>query len=129
MDGSGYNLEKQHYYLTAGYVVSVGSLWKLRPSVRAKGVRGSFGLDGSITGIYKDQLWIGMLYRLDAAVGAFVQLQVTPQLKIGLGSDFGIQEIRKHNAGTFEALLSYDFNLGSNSGMRSRKGVYSPRYF
>jgi len=128
-NGDGFNLEKQHYYFVAAYILSVGQKWKLRPSVQAKGVKGAFGADGSLTAIYQDQLLFGMLYRLDAAIGAFVQIHITPQLKIGIGSDFGIQEIRKHNAGTFEAIIAYDFANGKNNGRNARKGVYSPRYF
>jgi len=127
--GAGFNLEKQHYYFVAAYVLSVGNKWKLRPSLQGKGVHGAFGADASLTAIYQDQFLFGMLYRLDAAIGAFVQIHITPQLKIGIGSDFGLKEIRKHNAGTVEAMIAYDFSFGNNTGVNDRKGVYSPRYF
>jgi len=123
------NMEKQHYYFHAGYIWTLNNTWKLRPSVQGKATRGAFGADASLTAIYKDQLWLGVLYRMEVAIGGFIQVQIQPQLKVGIGSDFGTQEIRHHNSGTLEALLSYDFSLSKNTANRAKKGVYSPRYF
>lgn len=122
-DGSSFNLEKRHYFATLGYIFRLSDAWKLRPSAQVKITDGApFSLDASLAAIYNDKLWFGALYRLDAAFGAFVQVQITPQLKLGIASDFGTQKLRNYNSGTFEILLSYDFNF-------LKKGVYSPRYF
>lgn len=122
-DGSSFNLEKRHYFATLGYIFRLSDRWKLRPSAQVKITDGApFSLDASLAAIYNDKLWFGALYRLDAALGAFVQVQITPQLKLGVASDFGTQKLRQYNSGTFEVLLSYDFNF-------LKKGVYSPRYF
>lgn len=122
-DGSSFNLEKRHYFATLGYIFRLSDTWKLRPSAQVKITDGApFSLDASLAAIYNDKLWFGALYRLDAAFGAFVQVQITPQLKLGIASDFGTQKLRNYNSGTFEILLSYDFNF-------LKKGVYSPRYF
>lgn len=122
-DGSSFNLEKRHYFATLGYIFRLSDTWKLRPSAQVKITDGApFSLDVSLAAIYNDKLWFGALYRLDAAFGAFVQVQITPQLKLGIASDFGTQKLRNYNSGTFEILLSYDFNF-------LKKGVYSPRYF
>lgn len=122
-DGSSFNIEKRHYFATLGYIFRLSDAWKLRPSAQIKVTDGApFSLDASLAAIYNDKLWFGALYRLDAAFGAFVQVQITPQLKLGIASDFGTQKLRNYNSGTFEILLSYDFNF-------LKKGVYSPRYF
>lgn len=122
-DGSSFNIEKRHYFATLGYIFRLSDTWKLRPSAQVKVTDGApFSLDASLAAIYNDKLWFGALYRLDAAFGAFVQVQITPQLKLGIASDFGTQKLRNYNSGTFEILLSYDFNF-------LKKGVYSPRYF
>jgi hypothetical protein len=41
---------------------------------------------------------------------------------MGIASDFGTQALRNYNAGTFEALMSYDMNF-------KKEGIRSPRYF
>ena len=79
-------------------------------------------LDMSAAGIYREKFWIGAMYRLDAAFGAFVQYQLTPQFKMGIATDFGTQAIRNYNYGTFELMASYDFVF-------KKQGIRSPRYF
>jgi len=122
-DGTDFNKEKRHYFATLGYIFKLHEKWKLRPSAQFKITEGApFSMDASLAAIYNDRLWFGALYRLDAALGAFVQVQISPQFKLGIASDFGTQKLRQYNSGTFEVLLSYDFNF-------LKKGVYSPRYF
>lgn len=122
-DGTDFNKEKRHYFATLGYIFKLHEKWKLRPSAQFKITEGApFSMDASLAAIYNNRLWFGALYRLDAALGAFVQVQISPRFKLGIASDFGTQKLRQYNSGTFEVLLSYDFNF-------LKKGVYSPRYF
>ncbi|MBU2019163.1 MAG: type IX secretion system membrane protein PorP/SprF [Bacteroidetes bacterium] len=116
-------LEKRHYFGIAGLVLDLSSNWKLRPTGQFKYAFGApYSVDMSVAGIYNDRFYIGGSYRLDAAFGAFVQYQINAQFKIGLASEFGTQAVRKYNDGTFEAMLSYDFDY-------RKKGIRSPRYF
>lgn len=122
-DGSKTNVEKRHYFANVGGVITVNNAWKIRPMTQAKFTTGApLSLDVSVAGIYKERFYIGGLYRLDAAFGAFVQYQITPQFKLGFATDFGTQEIRNYNYGTFEVMGSYDFIF-------KKTGVRSPRYF
>jgi hypothetical protein len=79
-------------------------------------------IDASVAGIYREKLWLGAMYRIDAAFGAFVQYQISPQFKLGIASDFGTQAIRNYNYGTFELMASYDFTF-------KKQGIRSPLYF
>lgn len=122
-DGSKTNMERRHYFAHVGGVINMGSQWKLRPIAQVKFTPGApMSLDASVAGIYNERFYIGALYRLDAAIGAFVQFQISPQFKAGFATDFGTQEIRNYNYGTFEVMLSYDFVF-------KKSGVRSPRYF
>lgn len=122
-DGSATNIEQRHYFATLGYIARLNDQWKLRPSSQVKVTTGApLSLDVSLAAIYNDKIWFGGLYRLNAAFGGFLQFQITPQFKLGVASDFGTQKLREYNQGTFEVLLSYDFNF-------LKKGYYSPRYF
>jgi len=120
---SATNLERRHYFGIIGGVFDAGPMWKIRPFLQTKFTSGApISVDVSVAGIYADRLWLGAMYRLDAAIGAFVQFQITPQFKLGIASDFGTQRIRNHNYGTYELMLSYSFN-------KTVSGVRSPRYF
>jgi type IX secretion system PorP/SprF family membrane protein len=117
------NLERRHYFGIIGGVFSLNSSWKMRPSAQIKLTLGApISIDLSTAAIYKEKFWIGATYRLNAAFGAFVQYQITPQFKLGIASDFGTQAIRNYNYGTFEMLASYDFVF-------KKQGIRSPRYF
>jgi type IX secretion system PorP/SprF family membrane protein len=117
------NLEKRHYYGIIGGVFTLSNTWKLRPTAQVKMTVGApTSIDASVAGIYREKLWLGAMYRIDAAFGAFVQYQISPQFKLGIASDFGTQAIRNYNYGTFELMASYDFTF-------KKQGIRSPRYF
>ena len=117
------NLEKRHYFGIIGGVFPINNDWKIRPTSQIKLTEKSpISIDASVAAIYKDRIWFGAMYRLNAAFGVFLQYQVSPQFKLGLASDFGTQAIRNYNYGTFEALISYDFAF-------KKVGIRSPRYF
>lgn len=117
------NLERRHYFTTIGGVMTLNSKWKLRPTAMLKITENApLSLDLTLAAIHNEVLWLGANYRLMAAFGAFVQIQVSPQFKVGLATDFGTQKLRNHNYGSFELMLSYDFVF-------KKKGIVSPRYF
>jgi len=122
-DGSATNLEKRHYYGIIGGVIDLSPNWKLRPTAQVKITEGApMSIDAGLAGIFREKFWIGAMYSYAAAFGGFVQYQLSPQLRIGLASDFGTQAIRNYNYGTFEIMGSYDFKF-------KKQGVRSPRYF
>lgn len=115
--------EQRHYFGIVGGVFPVCKSWKLRPSVQTKATVGApISLDISLAGIYADKLWLGAMNRWNAAAGGFAQYQVNRQLRVGLAAEYGMSPIRNYNNGTFEILLSYDFNY-------KKSDVKSPRYF
>jgi type IX secretion system PorP/SprF family membrane protein len=117
------NLEKRHYFGIIGGVFPINNDWKIRPTSQIKLTEKSpISIDASVAAIYKESIWFGVMYRLNAAFGVFLQYQVSPQFKLGLATDFGTQAIRNYNYGTFEALISYDFAF-------KKVGIRSPRYF
>ena len=115
--------EQRHYFGIVGGVFPVSAKWKLRPSVQVKAAMGApMSMDLSIAGIFNDKLWIGAMNRWNAAAGGFVQYQITRQFRLGLASEYGLTPLRNYNNGTFEVLMSYDFNY-------KKTDVKSPRYF
>ena len=117
------NLEKRHYFAIIGGVFDIIKAWKLRPTAQLKLTAGApLSIDISFTGIYKTKIYVGAIYRLNAAIGFFAQFQATPQFRIGFASDFDTHSLRTYNAGTYEILASYDFVF-------KKRGIHSPRYF
>jgi len=117
------NKERRHYFAIVGGVLKLSGLWKLRPAAQVKMTTGApVSIDLSTAGIYAEKFWLGVNYRYDAAIGVFTQFQITPQFKLGLASDFGLQALRTYNSGTFELMASYDFVF-------KKQGIRSPRYF
>ncbi|MEI8193554.1 MAG: type IX secretion system membrane protein PorP/SprF [Flavobacteriia bacterium] len=115
--------EQRHLFAIVGGVFPITNTWKLRPSLQAKGTTGApLSLDLSVAGIYSDKLWLGAMYRMNAAMGVFVQYQISQQFRLGLASEFGTTALRNYNNGTFEVMMSYDFNF-------KKSDVKSPRYF
>ena len=117
------NVERRHYFGIIGGVITLNPALKLRPTAQVKLTENApISIDMSLAAIISDKVWIGAMYRWNAAFGAFLQFQISPQFKVGLASDFGTQKIRNYNSGTFEIMVSYEFNF-------KKQGVRSPRYF
>ncbi len=120
---SSTNLERRHIFGIIGGVIPMNATWKLRPTAQLKMTQNApISLDASVAAIYREKLYLGAMYRLDAAFGAFLQYQFTPQFKAGIATDFGTQAIRNYNYGTYELMISYDFVF-------KKVGIRSPRYF
>ena len=116
-------LEKRHLYLLGGKLFDISQAFKLRSMAQLKLIPGApVGLDLSTTMILYNTLYVGVLYRLDASFGGFVQYRIGDAFRVGLGTEYSTQDIRGYNFGTFELMLSYDFFNGSNV-------VRKPRYF
>ena len=123
LDDPNRSIEQRHYYTILGGIFNLNSSVKLRPTCQVKMTAGApISIDLALTSILNDKFWIGSMFRYNAAIGFFTQYSVNESLRIGLATDFGIQQIRNFNSGTFEAMISYDFSFEKN-------GIRSPRYF
>lgn len=116
-------LEQVHYYLTGGYVFDLSPNWKLRPTALVKATSGaplSFDMSGTV--IYDEKLYLGATYRIDDAIGAFVDFQIFEPLRIGYGYEYSISDLRPYTSGSHEVILIYE--------MRFKNTKYkSPRFF
>jgi len=108
--------------LTAGHVFDLDREFKLKPSFLAR-YRNSSGpqADLSVTAIYKDRFSLGASYRTNEALIAMLEVQPTPQWRIGYAYDMGLNAMRAYHIGSHELFLQYEF------GFRIR--ARDPRYF
>ncbi|UZH55707.1 type IX secretion system membrane protein PorP/SprF [Salinimicrobium tongyeongense] len=116
-------LEQVHYYLTGGYVFDLSNTWKLRPSTLLKATKGApLSVDISSTFIYDEKVYLGANYRIDDAVGGFVDFQILPSFRVGYAYEYSISDLQPYTSGTHEILLIYEFR-------RQNTKYKSPRFF
>ena len=112
-----------HYYLIAGYVFKLNSLWDFKPGAAIKYTANApLSIDGNASFLFNNLIWFGVIYRHNAAIGANVVYNITPQLRIGYAYDYATTSLGKYNPGSHEVMLGFDF-------LRKNKALKSPRYF
>lgn len=116
-------LEQVHYYLNGGYVFDLTENIKLRPTALAKVTDGApLSVDISSTFIFNEKFYLGTSYRLEDAVGAFVDFQILPDFRIGYAYEYAISDLQPYTSGSHEILLIYELRLTNTK-------YKSPRFF
>jgi type IX secretion system PorP/SprF family membrane protein len=135
---------QRHYFAMMGFVVGTGS-FKIKPSTMVRYTQGApLGLDGNVNFWIKDKISFGVSGRIsqfqamgqdskslfDAAIG-MIELQLTPQFKLGYAYDFTASKLNDESKTginrllgipTHELLLRYEFGFGKDK-------ILTPRYF
>jgi type IX secretion system PorP/SprF family membrane protein len=120
---TGKNRESLHVFLMSGYVFTLNNTFKLKPSVLLKGVSGApLEADLNTSLWIKDVISIGAQYRTNADVSALLEIQATPQIRIGYAYDHSLTSLSNYNSGSHEIMLRYEFGF-------LRGKVITPRYF
>jgi type IX secretion system PorP/SprF family membrane protein len=114
---------RRHYYLNAGYVIPVGEIVKLKPSVLFKYLPNApFQADLNFHVMFIDQIWIGAGYRSKESVVGMIEYQANQRFRVGYAFDFNTTPIRNYSHGSHEIMIGYDFG-------RDFTKVKTPRYF
>lgn len=117
------NRQNYHYFLGAGYVIGLSDVLKLKPSALLKVVHGSpLELDVNANLWIHDAIGIGLSYRTADAMVGMIELQATPQLRVGYAYDYSITRLQNYNSGTHEIMVRYEFGFDKGK-------ILSPRYF
>ncbi len=134
---------KQHFFLTAGMLMSVSEDIQFKPSFLLKDdLAGPTSLDLNAFLLFKDKIWLGGSYRTgvrlydkshlenslrksSAAVAAIEVFPVTG-LRIGYAYDFTLGGLQSYAGGSHE--VSIGFSL-SGSGSNGSRQVSCPKYF
>jgi type IX secretion system PorP/SprF family membrane protein len=134
--------QSRHYYAMMGLVFGKGA-FKVKPSMMVRYTNGAnLGVDGNINFWIKDKIAFGVSGRtnqfkefgtttnpLDAVIG-MLELQLTPQLRLGYAYDMTLNKLGENGKvtngglglGTHEGMLRYEFGFGKNK-------ILTPRYF
>lgn len=119
--------ELRHYFLIAGAVFNLGENVKFKPTMLTKasftsetGTPVQFDLTGNF--LIKEKLWLGAMYRTGSSYGFIAQWIFAEKLRIGYAIDFSTNNLKEHNNGTHEVMVSYELRF-------KKENVISPRYF
>jgi len=112
-----------HLFLSSGYVFDLNDDFKFKPSFLIKGVKGApIEADINATLWIKDVVGVGAQYRTSADVAGLIEIQASPQIRIGYSYDYSTTALRFSNSGSHEIMLRYEFGFSSGK-------ILSPRYF
>ena len=113
----------RHWFLTTGYVFDLSSDLKLKPNVLVKAVEGApLEVDVNANLLIKEILWVGLSYRSFADISGLLEVQMTPQFRVGYAYDYALTDISRVSTGSHEIMLNYRF-------IRKDKKMLTPRYF
>ena len=124
-DGDQYSL-KRHYFLISGYYHEINSEFSLNPSIYLKSDGATSQLDINTNLIYtnlnNNQMWGGVSYRLDEGLILLAGLDITKDLRFGVGYDVTMGNPMTNS---LEVMLGYNFKIKTNKAISKYK---NPRF-
>ena len=121
---NAFGSENPHAFFTGGYVFNLNPSFKFKPAFMSKFVKGAPAtVDLTANVLYNNKLEFGVAYRFDDAVSGLVNINVTPDIRIGYAYDYTLSNLGQFNSGTHEIFLLFDLNL------MGRGYDKSPRFF
>ncbi|MEM1340595.1 MAG: type IX secretion system membrane protein PorP/SprF [Bacteroidota bacterium] len=126
-EGEFQALERNSYYAIGGLVLDLSLDIKFRPSVITKftnGAPATYDITSSF--LFYEKFWAGASYRFNDAsnFGAFMDYQISRDIRIGYAYDLPTATIRPYSGGTHEVILIFEPKL-----IRKNNLYKSPRYF
>ncbi len=116
-------LNSRHYFVSAGYLIDLNSVFKLQPSLLFKFTpHVPFTIDANVSLHMYDKITTGIMYRYNESMGINCLYHLKNTFSIGYVYDFPINGLRTYQYGSHELFLRYDF--------KPKNSTYtSPRYF
>ncbi|WP_420602498.1 type IX secretion system membrane protein PorP/SprF [Flagellimonas sp.] len=120
-------LERNSYYAIGGLVLDLSLDIKFRPAFITKftnGAPSTYDITSSF--LFYEKVWLGGSYRFNDAsnFGAFLDYQVSNNIRIGYAYDLPTSTIRPYTGGTHEVILVFEPRLSKKTNLYK-----SPRYF
>jgi len=99
------------FNLNGAYKIPIDENFKIEPSFLIKYENPvPAKIDFGVRGIYKDQIWLGAVYRHFDAVSALIGYMYKDYLTIGYSYDFTTTKLKNYNTGTHEIMLGLRFS-------------------
>lgn len=121
---NSFGTHRVHGYLTGGYVFDINENFKLKPAAMAIFVQGApVSVDLTANVLYNEKFELGAAYRFGDAVSVLMNVNVTPNLRVGYSYDYTISNLSQFNSGSHEIVLLYNLDLLGKGYNKS------PRFF
>jgi type IX secretion system PorP/SprF family membrane protein len=99
------------YSFNAAYRIDIDETFKVEPSFLIKYEKPApVKVDVGARVIYRQQIWMGLVYRHRDAVSALLGYMYKDYLLIGYSYDFTTTQIRRYSSGTHELMLGLRFS-------------------
>lgn len=122
-DGREYGTEKQHYFVTAGYVFQLSTNTKFKPSFLVKSAFDApLSYDINANFLFYDRFEVGASYRAEDSFSGLVNFGITRNVRIGYAYDHILTDISEAATSSHEVFLQFDLNF-------PKKVSRSPRFF
>ncbi|MWB96494.1 type IX secretion system membrane protein PorP/SprF [Flavobacterium sp. GA093] len=109
---SAYGSEEIHTFLTAGYVFQINDQFKVKPAFMSKFVAGTpVSVDLTANVLYNEKFELGAAYRINDAVSALMNINITPSFRVGYAYDHTLTNLGQFNSGTHEIMLLFNLDL------------------
>jgi type IX secretion system PorP/SprF family membrane protein len=114
----------RHYYLTAGYTLQLSNpALELLPSVMIQSDARVTKIDLNTTFMYNKKFWVGVTYRVGAAVVGMIGVDILNGVKIGYSYDFDTSALSQYSKGSHEVMVGYSFTIGVEKIPQKYKSV------
>jgi type IX secretion system PorP/SprF family membrane protein len=109
---SSLGVQKIHTYFTGGYVFDINEVFKLKPAFMAIFVTGApVSVDLTANVLYNEKFELGAAYRFNDSVSLLMNVNVTPNLRIGYSYDYTVSNLSQFDSGSHEIGLFYNLDL------------------
>jgi type IX secretion system PorP/SprF family membrane protein len=113
---------ENHFFLMGGYQAGLGQNFKLEPSFLLKYISPvPLQYEATLRALYKDDYWLGIGYRQDAAISLLIGITLQESLSLGYSYDFIQSDIVNYSTGSHEIMLSIRFNKGRDRKEKSEE--------
>ena len=120
-NGRQFGSEREHYFITGGYVFNVNENLKIKPFAMAKtAFNAPVSWDASLNALLYNRLELGATYRLQDSFGAMVNFTINPNLRIGYAYDNILSDLNITTSSSHEIILLYDINFNKKASSSSR---------
>jgi type IX secretion system PorP/SprF family membrane protein len=114
----------RHYYLTAGYTLQMSNpAFELLPSMMLQSDLSATKIDLNATVQYNKKFWVGVSYRVGAAVVGMIGVDILNGVKIGYSYDFDTSALDNVSKGSHEIMVGYNFTLGVEKTPQKYKSI------
>ncbi len=111
-DINSFGPQEIHTYFTGGYVFDINESFKIKPAFIAIFVTGApVSVDLTANVLYNEKFELGVAYRFNDSASILMNVNVTPNLRIGYSYDYTVSNLSQFDSGSHEIGLFYNLDL------------------